>query len=334
MALVDEHDEVSREVIEQCERRLTGQSAVEVARVVLYARAIPYLLHHLYIVAHALAYALSLDQLMIVGKELDLLLAVALDIAYRVEQRLPLNGVMARGKDSRVRELCRYTARHYVELAYAVYLVAEKLDAYSMLGHARGKDIDCIASHAEFRALRREVVALIIYLDEPRYQRVARHFIARTHRQREPVILLGRAQAVDTGNGRDDYRIAPLVQRACRAVAEFVYLVVYREVLFYISIRRRQVRLGLIVVVITDEKFDAVFGKELAELVTELSRKSLVMRKHERRALSALDDVRHGKGLAAARYAFKHLRRKPVLYAVGNFPYRLGLIARRLILTV
>jgi hypothetical protein len=61
VALVDKEQKVAREVVEQRGRRLAGQAAGEVARVVLDAVAVAHGLDHLEIEAGALVNALRLD---------------------------------------------------------------------------------------------------------------------------------------------------------------------------------------------------------------------------------------------------------------------------------
>ena len=70
-----------------------------------------------------------------------------------------------------------------------------------------------------------------------------------------------------------------------RGVAQPVDVVVPRAVLLDVEVGLRDVRLGLVVVVVRDEVLDRVVGEELAELVAELGGERLVVRDHERRAL-------------------------------------------------
>ena len=72
-----------------------------------------------------------------------------------------------------------------------------------------------------------------------------------------------------------------------RGVAEPVDLVVDRGVLLDVEVLRRDVGLGLVVVVVADEVLDGVLGEELAELVAELRRQRLVVGDHQRRAAGA-----------------------------------------------
>ncbi len=63
VALVDDEEEVVREVVEQRERRLVEVAPVDVHRVVLDAAAVADLGHHLEVVLRAHAQALRLEQL-------------------------------------------------------------------------------------------------------------------------------------------------------------------------------------------------------------------------------------------------------------------------------
>src|SRR5207248_3416568 len=74
-----------------------------------------------------------------------------------------------------------------------------------------------------------------------------------------------------------------------------------RRVLLDVEVLLRDVRLGLVVVVVGDEVLDRVLREELAELVAELRRQRLVVGDHESRPLHLLDRERHRGRLARAR---------------------------------
>ena len=80
---------------------------------------------------------------------------------------------------------------------------------------------------------------------------------------------------------------------AVAAVPQPVDLLVDRGVLLDVDVLLRDVRLGLVVVVVADEVLDRVVGEELLELAVELGRERLVVREHQRRLLDLLDHVRH-----------------------------------------
>ena len=114
-------------------------------------------------------------------------------------------------------------------------------------------------------------------------------------------------------------------------MAKFIYFVVDGKVFFDVRIGGRNIRFGLIVVVIRYEVLYSVFGKKFAEFVTELSRQSLIVRNDERRPLYVLYDVSHGERLAAARYSDENLTFQTVFETFGKALYSLGLVTRRLI---
>ena len=90
-------------------------------------------------------------------------------------------------------------------------------------------------------------------------------------------------------------------------MAHAVDLLVYRGVLFYISIGSRNVRFRLVVVVVRDEILDGVLRKKTLHLRKELRCQCLVGRENQRWTLLRLDDLRHGEGLARAGDAEQHL---------------------------
>ena len=75
-----------------------------------------------------------------------------------------------------------------------------------------------------------------------------------------------------------------------RRVSQALDVVVARAVLLDVQVGLRDVRLGLVVVVVADEVLDGVRGEELANLAAELRRERLVVGDHERGLLDLLDD--------------------------------------------
>ena len=141
--------------------------------------------------------------------------------------------------------------------------------------------------------------------------------------------LLGRAEAVDARHARDDDDVAPREERARRAEPETRDVVVLRGVLLDVEIGLRDVRLGLVVVVVGDEVLDGVLREELAELVAELRGERLVVRDHERRALELLHHPGHRRRLARARRAEERLAAVPLAQRLGELRDRLRLVAGR-----
>ena len=153
--------------------------------------------------------------------------------------------------------------------------------------------------------------------------------VALGERQCHLRIRLDRTDAVDTRDRGDDDDIAPFENRARRGMAHPVYLLVQRRFLLDIGVGARDIGLGLVVVVIRDEILDRVLREETLHLAIELRGKGFVRGEDDCRALDALDDMRHRKGLPRAGDAEQHLVAFAAGDALAQFLDRLWLVARR-----
>ena len=149
--------------------------------------------------------------------------------------------------------------------------------------------------------------------------------------QDEALVLLRLAETVDARHRGDDDHVPALEQRARRGVAQLVDLLVDVRVLGDVGVGARDVRLGLVVVVVGDEVLDGVLGEELLELGAELRGERLVRREDERRALLALDDVRHRERLAGAGDAEQRLVLLLLLEAFDELVDGVRLVAGHLV---
>ena len=97
-------------------------------------------------------------------------------------------------------------------------------------------------------------------------------------------------------------------------MAQAFDLVVDGAVLLDKGVRVGDVGLGLVVVVVGDEILHRVFREKFLELAAKLGGQSLVVSKDKGGPVQPGNDVCHGKGLARAGYAQKHL----LVYSVFN----------------
>ena len=138
-------------------------------------------------------------------------------------------------------------------------------------------DLDGVAAHPERAAGEGHVVAGVLDVDEAaaaaRRGRPRRRPASVDH----PVdVVLRGAEAVDAGHRGDHDDVAAGQQAVGGGVPQPLDLVVDRGVLLDVGVRLRDVRLGLVVVVVRDEVLDGVVGQQLAELVGELRGERLV----------------------------------------------------------
>ena len=172
-------------------------------------------------------------------------------------------------------------------------LVAEVLDAQGQFLVGRD-DLDGVAAHPERAAGERHVVAGVLHVDQQPQQPVAGHLGAHLQLDRAVQVGLRRAQAVDAGHRCHHHHVAARQQRGRRGVPQPLHVVVDRAVLLDVGVGLRDVRLGLVVVVVRDEILNCVVRQHLSQLVGELRGECLVGRHHQRRPLQPLDEPRGG----------------------------------------
>ena len=168
-------------------------------------------------------------------------------------------------------------------------------------------NLDDVAAHTKSAALKVDVGSFVLQLDQS-LQQTFRATCVRPVRERANAVISVRiAEAVDTRDTRDHDHVATFKQRPRRRHSQAIDLLVNDRFFFDVDVGGRNVSFGLIVVVIGDEVFDRVLGKERAELLIKLRRECLVVCEHERGALRAFDDAGDRERLAAAGDAEQHL---------------------------
>ena len=131
-------------------------------------------------------------------------------------------------------------------------------------------------------------------------------------------------------NRRDDDDVAALKERTRRTVTQLIDLVIDGGVLLDVRVRRSDVGLRLIEIVVADEIAYIIMREERLELTRKLRGQRLVVRDDERRLLHLLDDLGDRVRLARARRAQEDLRLLAVLDAGRELLDGLRLVAHRL----
>ena len=325
MRLVDEDEEVAREVVDQRVRGRAGGPVVEDSRVVLDPVAEAELLEHLEVVLGPLPQPVRLEVLALGLEPLRLLLELEADLVDRALDRLLLGHVVRRRPDRDVLDLVEDLAGERVEVGDRLDLVAEQLDPVGRL-RVGGVDLEHLALHPEAAAGEDRVVARVLHRDHLPEEGLALDLLPDLEQDHLLAVEVRRADPVDARDRGDDDHVAAREQSRGGGVAEPVDLVVDRRVLLDVEVLGRDVGLRLVVVVVGDEVLDRRLGEELAELVAELGGERLVVRDHERRAAEALDRGRHREGLAGAGGAEKRDVGLAGLDPLGDLVDRLRLV--------
>jgi hypothetical protein len=299
---VDHQQIVVGEIVNQGVRLGPRRRAVEMAGVVLDARAVAHLLNHLDVVAGAGSQALGFEQFAVPLELHQPLFQLGLDARHRGCDAVLGHDVMDGGEHEQPVLRCKHFARCRIDKIQAFDLVAEHLDAVGEL-LIRGPQLDHVAAHAKTPALEGHVVALILQIHEPPQQLVAFDLV--THRQRDHarLVRVGRTQPEDARHAGHDDHVAPRNQRTGRAQPQPIEIVVARGVFFDVDVALGNVRFRLIVVVIADEILDGIVGKKLAKLLVKLGGERLVVGDDQRRSIQPGDHVGHRKGLARTGHA-------------------------------
>ena len=213
MALVDDDKHVFREEIEQAVGTLARLAAVEIARIVLDARAVAKLLYHLHVVLHALLYALRPQRVAHLLIVCDALAEVVLNLAY-CDVGLLFRGDEDVGRKNLILgEAVKTLQRDSVKLFDALYRVAPHRDAQDALAVCH-RDVYGVAFHAETAAFERHVVASVEGFDKTAQQLVAVDVCVAAQRDDRTFHRRRAAHAVDARHGsHHDDVAAPGEQR-------------------------------------------------------------------------------------------------------------------------
>ena len=239
---------------------------------------------------------------------------------------LVTGAVVGVGEDDQVVEVVADLAGHHVEGADPLHGVAEELDPDGPLLVGR-VDLDRVAVDPELAAGEGHVVARVLELDEAPQQGPLLVLLAPVEGHDAVAVLVGRAQPVDAGHRGHHDGVGAQQQRRGRGVPEPVDLVVDRRVLLDVGVRRRDVGLGLVVVVVGDEVLDPVPREELLQLGGQLGGQRLVGLDDQRRALDGLDGPGDGGRLARPGDAEEGLVAVAALQALDQAGDGLGLVS-------
>ena len=280
-------------------RSTPGGPAVGVPRVVLDARAGADLAHHLDVVGRAHPQPLRLEQLAGPLKLAEPLGQLGLDLTDRALHLLRSRHVVRRGADVELGLLAEHLTRHRVQRHQPLDLVSEELHPHGELLVHR-EHLEGVAADPEGAAGPGQVVARVLHADQLAEQSVTVGVLADLHMDHPVQVLVGRPETVDARHGGDDDHVPAGQQRPGRRVPEPLDLLVDRGVLLDVGVGLRDVRLGLVVVVVRHEVLDGVVREELAQLVRELCGEGLVRLQHQDRSLDPLGQPRNRGGLAGA----------------------------------
>ena len=195
-----------------------------------------------------------------------------------------------------------------------------------MLGR---ENINRIAAHTERSAHKIHVVAPILHFHQLRDNGRALLGVPLSQNQAHLRVAFRLSDPVDGRDGRNQNRVAPLKDTFGGRKAHLLDMLVDGCILFDKKISRRNIGLGLVVVVVADKVLDGIIREKIPHFRIKLSRKRFIGRHNQCGNADPGNDIGHGKGLAGPRDPEKRLSRQALFYPLSEFLNRLSLIACR-----
>ena len=239
--------------------------------------------------------------------------------------------VVGGGEDPQRVDLADHLPGQRVQVVQRLDLVAEELDTNGEL-LIGGNDLHGVAAHPERAAGEGQVVAGVLDVDQQPQQSVPGHLVADLQLDGPVQVGLRCAQAVNAGHRRDYHHIAARQQRRRRGVPQALDVIVDGAVLFDVGVGLRDVRLGLVVVVVRHEVLNGIVRQHLSQLVGELRGQCLVGRHHQGGPLQAFDQPRRRSRLPGAGGTQQHYvalpRQNPALQLLDGGRLVTGWVVR------
>ncbi|KFB74344.1 MAG: hypothetical protein AW09_000373 [Candidatus Accumulibacter phosphatis] len=318
MGLVDEHQRIGSQIVDQGGRGFTGLASREMPGIVLDPLAETDLIEHFEVETGALLDALRLDQAIFGVEESNPLKEFALDRLDRPQHRFARGDVVRRWENREAQQPGLQMTGQGVEKLQAFDLVVEQRDPDRLFGVFSGEYVDGVAANAKGAAVKVGLIALVLHVGKAFDQLALTDAIADAHDQDHLAVLVAVTEAINARDGGNDHAITAFEQALGGGQAHLLDVLVDRRILFDEQVACRNISLGLVVVVIGNKILDRVVGKELAEFGIELCSERLVGCQHQRRTAGSRDDVGHGVGLARAGDAEQGLEREPILQSLDQ----------------
>ena len=216
MALVDEHEVVLGEIVQQRGGRRARRAPLNHPGIILDAVAEADLRQHFQIIGRPLGNALGFDKLVVGAEEGHLIVTFPLNLHHCPLQFFLGRNIMAGGIDGHVVNIPLRNAGNGVNLADPVHLVPEKFHPDGTSRPVGGVDFQGVPPEAELVPGKVQIVPFI-----PDFRQLFQHIVQRVllpHPQgnNHALIVDGVAQTVQAADRGNHDHVPPLKQRGSR----------------------------------------------------------------------------------------------------------------------
>ena len=161
--LVDNHQKIIREEVEQRQRRFAFFAKFQMSRIVFDSGAKAGFAHHLHVEVRALGNTLRFNQLVFLLKELDALCQLLFNVTAGEVDFILCHHIVRGRINHDMLQFRRHLAGESFADADTIDFVAEKFHADDGVRALRGEDINRIAAHAKIATLEHHVVAHVLH---------------------------------------------------------------------------------------------------------------------------------------------------------------------------
>ena len=292
MGFIDNAEEIFGKVIDERLGRRAGITSGEVTDVVFDSCGVTRFFQHFYVVLRSLTDALRFGNFPRIQKFFFAQREIRKDCFRRAIDFFLARYIVFRGEERHLCHLRDDLSRKTFHLCDGFHFVECHLDSDDRIA-AWWENFHGIAKHVEHSLFKFNVAAAVLDIGELAEEFIPLSLFAARHFDRKPLVIGDGAKTVDARYRCHNQDISPREKIVSCGVAEFCDLFVNRCIFFYVRIRVRQVRLRLIVIVVTHEVAHRVLREERLEFAAELSSESFIVRDHKSGAVKLRNHVCH-----------------------------------------
>ena len=281
MGLINNHQKILREIIQQRTGRFTGSCSGQMSGIVLNSRAKTSFPHHFHVKIGPFRNSLGLQQLILALKISHLLFHLRKNIFRCLHHFFFGNHVMRSRENGHMAQLSLHLTGQYIDFCDPVHLIAEEFDPVSFASGISRKHFQHVSAHPEGATLKVHLISCILNIDELMNHLVPVLFHPRAQGNNHFFIIDGTSQTINAGHRRHNDHVIPLRKRRRRRMAQLINLIVDGRVLLNVSVCGRDIGLGLVVVVVGDKILHRVLREELLKLTVELCCKGFIVGNNE-----------------------------------------------------
>ncbi|OPZ72537.1 MAG: hypothetical protein BWY80_01107 [Firmicutes bacterium ADurb.Bin456] len=228
VGLINNHDKIPGEVVQQGIGRLTGLPPRKMAGVILDAAAKAHLLHHFHIVTGPLFQALGLQQFFPGAQFGQAFLQLSLNGQQGPFHLGPGSGVVAGWKNRYVAAYTQDLSGKGVKFQHFFHHVAVKIHPDCLFRGGSRKDFQHVPPHPEFAPGKIHLVALVLDVHQLAQDSVPVVTLPLAQGQDQGAVFLRVPQTINAGNAGYNNYVPAFEEGGGGRVAQLIYFIVNR----------------------------------------------------------------------------------------------------------